>query len=91
MKSLHEINQDRERQIPYDLTCMQNLKKKGGGAKLILDAENRDRWLPESCNGTVGKMGEGGQKLQAASYKTSKSWDLINSYCIFEYCQESRS
>ena len=30
--------------------------------------------VPEVGNGRVGKMGEGGQKVQTSSYNMNKSW-----------------
>ena len=36
--------------------------------------QTTDWWLPEGRGVGVGKMGEGGQKVQTSSYKINKSW-----------------
>ena len=49
---------------------MWNLKEKKK-TKNILDIENK---LVVARGQVVGKMGEGGQKVQTSSYKINKSW-----------------
>ena len=63
---------NRERQIPYDLTYMWNVKKQTNKHKLI-DTENK-LVVARSGGWELGKMGEVGQKIQTSSYKINKSW-----------------
>ena len=61
---------DRERHILYALTYIWNLNKQ---------TKNQAHKYREQIGGwggvaVVGKMGEGGQKVQTSSYKINKSW-----------------
>ena len=56
-----------ERQIPYDLTYMWNLKQPNS------QIQRTDWWLPE-MGWEIDKMGIGNQKAQISSYKVSKCW-----------------
>ena len=59
---------DRERQIPYDIIYMGNLK-----THELIDTE---KWLvfARGREWGLGKVDEGGQKEQTSSYKIHKSW-----------------
>ena len=53
----------------YELTCMWNLKNK------TLSSYIKKRLVVARGKGWgVGEMGEGGEKVQTASYKINKSW-----------------
>ena len=57
---------DRERQIPYGLTNINNIQKNP------LQIQKTDWWLPEAGGG--GEMDERSQKVQTSSYKINKPW-----------------
>ena len=39
--------------------------------------QRTDLWLPEVGDDGVGKIGQGGHKVQASSYKINKSGDVM--------------
>ena len=64
---------DREKEIPYDVTYMWNLKNQTDGQnkshryrEQIVDCQRGGGW-------ELGKMGEGDQEIQT-SHKINKSW-----------------
>lgn len=67
LSEISQIEKDK-----YDLTYMQNPKKKKKISLIHRCKEQIDWWLPEVER--WGKMGEGGQNIQISSYKRSQSW-----------------
>ena len=67
---------DIERKIPYDLTYTGNLKKQNKQTKTTSSYRQTDdchRW-----GLGMGRMGEGGQKIQSSSYKISHGEIMYN-------------
>ena len=94
---LHEVS-DGERRIPYDFTCMWNLKQWTEKQSQIISKQShrcRERTSGCSRRGGVGRRNEiceGDQEAQTSSYKINESQDevysmenIVNNYVIFVF------
>lgn len=63
---------DREGQIVYDITFMQNLKK---NKHKIINRNNR--WVVARVEGVRGEISEGNEEVQTSSHKINKPWEVI--------------
>lgn len=75
---LSEMKSQRKRQTLFDLTYIVNLKNKKRNSQI----QRIDWWLLKGGGWRVGKMGEGGQKVQTSSYKVNSGDVMYNMVII---------